>query len=118
MRWLADENIPRSAISMLREHGEDVLAVAEIGAGMSDHEVLALAVSDQRILLTFDRDHGDLIFNDRIAPPLGVVYLRIVPGAAEQIGELLLQLIKEAGDTLVGFLTVVSKSGMRQRRFP
>lgn len=118
MRWLADENIPRSAIAMLREHGEDVIAVAEARAGMTDHEVLAMAVADQRILLTFDRDHGDLIFNGHIEPPPGVVYVRIVPVAAEQLGQLLLQLIKEAGDTLVGFLTVVSKSGMRQRGFP
>jgi len=118
MRWLADENIPRGAVSVLRARGEDVVAVCETSPGMGDRQVLALAVSQQRILLTCDRDHGDLIFSNGLESPPGVVYLRVVPGSAEQLGHLVLQLIDNVSDQLADFLTVVTKEGMRQRRLP
>jgi predicted nuclease of predicted toxin-antitoxin system len=118
MRWLADENIPRSATAMLRERGEDVRAIGEAHAGMTDRDVLNLAVAEARILLTFDRDHGDLIFNDLAEPPPGVVYLRILPASAEQVGDVLAQIMDASGEGLSGFLTVVTKDGIRQRRLP
>ena len=63
----------------LRQRGEDVTAVAEIGPGISDQEVLDLACDQRRILLSFDRDHGDLVFNRGAKPPRAIVFFRLYP---------------------------------------
>ena len=75
MRWLADENIPRSAIAFLRSRGEDTAAIAELSPGIPDETVILAARTQGRILVSFDRDHGDLIFGHAVAPPRAVVYL-------------------------------------------
>jgi hypothetical protein len=60
MRLLADENVPRAVIAELRARGADVSAVGEIMAGATDAAVLAHALAQQRVLLTFDKDFGEL----------------------------------------------------------
>ena len=58
---LADENLPRRSSELLRELGYDVVTWRE-HAGISDHEVVAIANEEQRIILTFDSDFGELVF--------------------------------------------------------
>lgn len=60
MRALADENFPRPAVEALRRPGWDVFSVAEACPGVPDEEVAALCADQQRILLTFDKDFGEL----------------------------------------------------------
>jgi len=62
VRVLADENVPKKAVEALRERGHDVLWVAEVAPGSKDEEVLALAIREGRILLTFDKDFGERAF--------------------------------------------------------
>ena len=61
MRFVADENFPRPALEALRDAGWEVFSVAEECPGISDEEVAALCSETQRILLTFDKDFGELI---------------------------------------------------------
>ncbi|WP_246700373.1 DUF5615 family PIN-like protein [Rhodopseudomonas sp. WA056] len=58
MRWLADECVPASLVAALRADGHDVLYVAEMAAGLSDAEVVTMAASDGRLLLTEDNGFG------------------------------------------------------------
>ncbi len=115
MRWLADENIPAYLISHLRDRGEDVLAVGESAAGVSDMEVLALARREQRFLLSFDRDHGDLVFRQGVAPPRGIVFLRFSPPSPESLIQVFGGLIALGEAALDGRFTVISPEGTRQR---
>jgi predicted nuclease of predicted toxin-antitoxin system len=62
MRFLANENIPPSAIRRLREAWHDVLSARESMVGSADDVILRRAAADQRILLTFDKDVGELAF--------------------------------------------------------
>lgn len=116
--WLADENIPSHAIAFLRRCGEDVLAIAETSPGATDQRVLALACDQDRILLSFDRDHGDLIFNRGAVPPRAIVYLRLYPPQPEALEGILSGLISLGKDALDGQFTVISPGGMRQRPLP
>lgn len=116
--WLADENIPKEAIEYLRRCGEDVAAVAEICRGGTDRQVIALAREHGRILLSFDRDHGDLIFNRGVAPPRGVVYLRLYPPDPGALLSALSGLTSLGVTALDGQFTVVSVEGVRQRPLP
>ncbi|HOF89134.1 MAG TPA: DUF5615 family PIN-like protein [Armatimonadota bacterium] len=60
MRLLTDENIPRIIVSQLRECGHDVLDIREAMSGISDVAILRKAEEQQRLLLTFDLDFGEL----------------------------------------------------------
>ncbi|WP_330083388.1 DUF5615 family PIN-like protein [Methylocystis iwaonis] len=60
MRFLADENFPGEAVTALRSAGHDILWVSETASGASDARVQELAVAGARILLTFDKDFGEL----------------------------------------------------------
>ncbi len=70
MKWLADENIPSSAIAFLRQRGQEVFSVAKLVPGAPDQRVIQIAVERQCILLSFDRDIGDLIFGRAVMSPL------------------------------------------------
>lgn len=60
MKLLADENIPLSLIRELQEAGYDIIGVRSYCPGISDKEVLEYAHTDHRIIVTFDKDFGEL----------------------------------------------------------
>ena len=72
MRWLADECVPVPLVAFLRTGGHDVLYVAEAAAGLWNSDVIALALRERWLLLTEDKDFGDLVFRRGRAVP-GVV---------------------------------------------
>ncbi len=76
MRILADENVGWSIVRWLRAQRVDTAWVPEAEAGAADEEVLAWAYREDRVLLTFDRDYGELVFR-RGLPCRGVLLLRL-----------------------------------------
>jgi len=61
MTFVADENFPRPALGALRKAGWEVFSVAEECPGISDEEVAALCSESHQVLLTFDKDFGELV---------------------------------------------------------
>jgi predicted nuclease of predicted toxin-antitoxin system len=118
MRWLADENIPRPAIVWLRMRGEDVESVSEVSPNLDDEAVLKMARVRDRMVLSFDRDFGDLIFRHGAVPARAVIYLRLNPPDPAALDSLLAGLIEMGEGALDGRFTVISTTGMRQRPFP
>ena len=114
MKLLADENVPLGTGAALRRSGEDVLALAEGSPGAADEDVLLLARTQRRVINTFDRDCGHLVFGRRLAPPAGALYLRFVPASAEELAARVMEL-RATGLELEGSFTTVSGSGIRQR---
>jgi predicted nuclease of predicted toxin-antitoxin system len=80
MRFLADENFPRAAVDALRAAGHDVAWVRMDAPGATDEQVLGRAHGEQRILLTLDKDFGELVLKRGLAGSNGVVLFRIPPG--------------------------------------
>ena len=78
MRWLVDECVDAALVARLRDAGHDVVYMAEIAPAESDAEVMRRAHEDNRLLLTEDKDFGDLVFR-RGRPVPGIVLLRIDP---------------------------------------
>jgi predicted nuclease of predicted toxin-antitoxin system len=60
MRFLANENFPGAAVTALQAAGHEVVWVRTAAPGASDPDVLAWAAREQRVLLTFDKDFGEL----------------------------------------------------------
>jgi predicted nuclease of predicted toxin-antitoxin system len=94
MTFLADENFPRLAVEALRQAGLDVLWMAEENPGASDDEVLAQSVSTGRILLTFDKDFGELAYRRNLPSHCGIVLFRLTPQSPEEIAALTLSAIQ------------------------
>lgn len=103
---------------MLSAAGYDVAAVSLESPGISDETVLDRAVRERRILLTFDRDYGSLLYVRGSQPPEGVVYFRFAPSSPEEPAEYLLVLIEQFGSSLDGMLTVAERDRVRQRPLP
>lgn len=115
IRVLADENVPLPSIRLLREAGLDIEAVAEFAAGTADAQVLAYAKEQGQIVVTFDRDFGELSYRRGAPVPAGVVYLRVTARGPEDAGRVLLDLLKLEGVVLTGHFTVVERERIRQR---
>ena len=77
MRFMADENLPPQAIALLRDAGHDVTWVREVMPSASDDAVLARAMREDRIVITFDKsDYGRLIYQDGHPAQCGVILFR------------------------------------------
>ena len=77
MRFLANENFLGAAVAALRAAGNDVIWIGTVAPGSNDPDVLAWAARDERILLTFDKDFGDLAKASPLPLACGVVLLRV-----------------------------------------
>ena len=115
MRFLADENFPGAAVGRLVGAGHDVAWVRAKAPGLADSEVLAWAAREQRILLTFDKDFGDLARRAGLRPDCGIVLFRMPVPAPGDIGARLFAIIASRSDW-AGHFTVVEPGRVRMRR--
>jgi hypothetical protein len=117
MRFLADESCDFTFVRVLRSAGHDVLAVAESAAGAPDDKVIALAHGQRRILITEDKDFGQLVFA-AAASTSGVIYVRYPMRYRSTLGVDLLRLVEERGEALTGTFAVVEPGRIRISRTP
>jgi predicted nuclease of predicted toxin-antitoxin system len=117
MKLLANENFPGGAVKALRARGHDVVWIREDSPGISDPEVLARALREDRILLTFDKDFGELAFRARRPITSGIVLFRIRKPSASYIASIVVQLIDSAGPW-AGLFSVVEDTRIRRRPLP
>ena len=115
MRWLADECVAASLVAFLRTDGHDVLYVAEAAAGLGDADVIALALHERRLLLTEDKDFGDLVFRRERTIP-GVVLIRVRPEYSALKAVRLAAPIERYGEGLFGRYMVIEEGRFRSRR--
>jgi len=116
-RLLANENFPAPSVRYLRDGGYDVAAVFEGRERVSDREVLALAKAEQRWIVTFDRDYGDLIFARSLAAPPAVILFRMRSYRPDTPGRLVAGLL-ESDSGLEGHFIVVDEARLRKRPLP
>lgn len=75
-KFLANENVPGIAVEAARRASIDISWVRDISPGIRDDEVLELAQTQGRILLTFDKDFGEMAFAQGKTAAPGVILLR------------------------------------------
>ena len=113
-RFLANENAPREAVLAARGAGFDVAWMVELQPGASDEIVLWLAQREDRVLITFDKDFGELVFHRGLPAGSGVVLFRITPDSPEHAAEVALALVQSQPD-LAGSFCVVTRDRIRMR---
>ena len=116
MKFLANENFPAPSIALLKENHIELISIAEDYQGISDEQVMKIAIEEQRIILTHDSDYGELIFKYKYKPQEGVIYFRIYNFEPVDPALILLDLIKQ-NITFKNHLTVVDERTIRQRLF-
>lgn len=117
MRFLADESCDFAVVRALRKAGHDVMAVAELSPGISDGEVAMRALEERRILLTEDKDFGQMIHTKSQAS-VGVVFLRFPSRLRLPMAEMIVRLVKEHGERLHNRFVVVTPSRVRITGIP
>lgn len=116
MRLLADENIPLDTVRALRSAGHDVYSATEAEPGGADLRHLERAIREDRLIVTFDRDFGELAVRGTNRPAAGVLLLRITPKSADEITRLLLDLLTRSDVTWRDHISIVDGTHVRQRR--
>jgi predicted nuclease of predicted toxin-antitoxin system len=108
MKFLLDESAEFRIALFLRDAGHDVTAIAhEYPQSLPDREILAIANAEQRVLITNDRDFGELIFRERL-PHAGVIYFRLpLDTAADQKIDWLQRILTGHSDALSQFIVVM-----------
>ena len=114
LRFLADENFPMASYKLLVELGYAIEHIIPDYSGLPDEEVIKLANRNNRIILTFDSDFGDLIYKDALYPP-GLIYFRWNLFAPKEPGYYLHQLLIEGEIEFLARITVIKRDGIRQR---
>lgn len=117
MKFLADQNLEGPIISRLRSEAYDVAAISERSPDIEDPEVLAMATSEERILLTNDKDFAELAFLQKQAAA-GIVLIRLPEWTSLNKGQRLIQVLEAFGDRLQGSMTVVGERATRRRPLP
>lgn len=114
LRFLVDVNAGLAVVKSLRQSGHDVTFVGDLDWRMKDLDILSLAKTEQRIILTMDPDFGELIYLSQ-QPHAGVLFLRM-PGADRRQKVLVVQeIIERYGDQLPGHFCVYRQGRLRIR---
>ena len=115
MKWLADENVEKAIIDLLRKRGFDVKVISEVSPRLEDEAVLAIANREDRLLLTNDKDFGELVFLRREISQ-GILLLRFrtedSTWKAQQLGKFL----ESYSEPLTGKFVVLREGGVRIRK--
>jgi predicted nuclease of predicted toxin-antitoxin system len=117
VRWLADECVDAGLVSHLRASGHDVIYMAEVAPAASDALVMMRAQAERRLLLTEDKDFGDLVFRRGQSVP-GIILLRIDPAKRALKKARLDAAIGRFGDDLFGRYVTVEGARFRSRPLP
>lgn len=117
MRLLADENIPSLVVDLLCARGYDATWVGKEAPGISDPEVLSLATTEKRTLVTFDTDFGELVFRLRLNAPFGVILLRLPPNSPSNIVQTIIKALETQSDW-TDLFSVVDENRIRTRSLP
>lgn len=117
LRILANENFPGPLIRELRRRGHDVASVKESMRGAGDRDVLARAQAESRLVVTFDKDFGELAYRFDLPASSGVILFRL-SGSDPEIDNARALSALESGIEWTGYFAVVSDDRIRVRPLP
>ena len=113
-RLLVDECVYLPVAEALRDAGHDVLLVKDICPGCKDDEMLRLAGEQGRILLTRDKDFGELIIRLQKKVP-GIIRYNLLGMPFGRQAQYIVSVLKNAPKPLAGHITTVEPGRVRQR---
>jgi predicted nuclease of predicted toxin-antitoxin system len=115
VRIVADESIDRQIVELLRTGGHEVLFIAELEPGVVDEVVLARSREQNAILLTADKDFGELVFRQHLLHT-GILLVRLAGLEPDAKARLVASVVDRHAEELGLGFSVLTKRGFRVRR--
>jgi len=112
MRFLIDECAGPAVARWLQALGHEVISIFEEAQGEADDKVLAWAVAEDRILITNDKDFGEMIFRERLKHR-GVIFLRLSDERSANKIEILKHLLENYSEKLPNQFVTVTETKVR-----
>ena len=114
MKFLADEGFPGIIVNMLRRNGHDVVWASEDYSSTSDKHILEIAQRDERIILTMDKDFGELAFKSKLLASCGIMLFRGKITSLQHFADFTIHVI-ESRDDWAGNFTLVEWGRIKMR---
>jgi predicted nuclease of predicted toxin-antitoxin system len=115
VRLLADESCDFGVVMALRAAGHDVAAVIEDRRGAPDREVFARSRREHRVLLTEDKDFGQLAVASDLGGEEGVLLIRCPEQSRGELPASIVALVETSGERLLGAVVVWTPARARFR---
>lgn len=112
MKFLADMNIEKPIVDELKRMGHNIIWVADLDRYLDDLSIFKIARKENRILLTNDKDFGEIVFRQKLIPT-GIVLFRIKGQDVRKKVKLLKKLLAAHSDKIVNHFVVVAKEKFR-----
>ena len=115
MKFLADESVDAPIVYAIREKKLDISYISEFASGIDDEEVLTIANAENRILITLDKDFGELVYRGAHLHH-GIVLIRLEGLSSEAKVEIVTSFVLDHQDELFNAFTVIQKNFIRIRK--
>jgi len=115
LKLLVDVGVGKIVETLLRADGHDVLAIRDIDARLSDLEILKLAVKERRLILTMDKDFGELVHWSK-EDHAGVLLLRLEEATGDEKVAVIRRVFQVYGQKVLGNFSVFRQGRLRIRR--
>jgi predicted nuclease of predicted toxin-antitoxin system len=116
-KFLADENVPVEAVEAARKAGHDLAWIKELSPGADDDTVLVTSLSERRVLVTFDKDFGEMAFRHGKTATCGVILLRPRLRAPDYLARFMVAVLAQA-ITWEGNFSVAQEGKLRVVQLP
>jgi predicted nuclease of predicted toxin-antitoxin system len=94
MKIVADESVNYRLVELLRQNAYEVVPICDVASGISDKEVIHFAQNLYAMIITEDKDFGELVFSHQIKD-VSIVFLRYDKMEEIKIGQNLLKALAE-----------------------
>jgi predicted nuclease of predicted toxin-antitoxin system len=118
LRLLANENVPRLFVARLHQRSHDVRWIWEEQRGIADPRVLAEALEQRRVLLTSDKDFGELVFRQGKQASCGVILIRLVTRSQAEFVDRVLSVLEAYESRWIGHFAVIGNRKIRIVELP
>jgi predicted nuclease of predicted toxin-antitoxin system len=114
LKFLVDVSVGMGVHNWLKQGGFDSVAVRDVDASMPDVDILAWAKREQRVVVTMDKDFGELVFHSGESHA-GVLLLRLEDAKSDEKVRIVEEIITNYGDQLVDHFAVYQDGRLRIR---
>jgi predicted nuclease of predicted toxin-antitoxin system len=115
LKFLVDVGVGEKVEDFLYKNGYDILSVRKLNPRMSDSEIINIAAKDNRIVITMDKDFGELIYNSGLIHK-GILLLRTENCSGDKKAKILSEILINYSSELEENFCVFSKDRLRIRR--
>jgi predicted nuclease of predicted toxin-antitoxin system len=112
MRFLIDECMGRKVYDLIKQNNHDVVLIEGNNSGVSDNLILQKAVSENRVIITCDKDFGDMIFRDK-KQHTGIILLRLQNEKIQNKINVINILLKNYSENIKNNFIIISEKKIR-----